>query len=89
MKAVKPKGIISVAAPAVAHKADGGAVTAEAGGNPTVFAAAKKRKFGGKVLGGIAGSPAKPRLDRAPPGRKRGGRVGADLGPLSSAGKIG
>lgn len=87
MKKVQPKGIISVAGPAC--KADGGGVVDNAGGNPNVIAAAKKRKFGGKVLGGIAGSSAKPRLDRAPPGRKRGGRVGADLGPLSSAGKIG
>jgi hypothetical protein len=88
MKKVQPTGIISVAGPAC--KADGGGVVTDvAGGNPNVIAAAKKRKFGGKVLGGIAGNSAKPRLDRAPPGRKRGGRVGADLGPLSSAGKVG
>lgn len=42
-----------------------------------------KRKSGGKVIGLMTGGGVKPRLDR--PGRKRGGAVGADRSPLSSA----
>lgn len=42
-----------------------------------------KRKDGGKVLGLMTGGGVRPRLDR--PGRKSGGRVGADRSPLSSA----
>lgn len=44
-----------------------------------------KRKKGGavKTIGLMTGGAVKPRLDR--PGRKRGGRVGADKMPLSSA----
>lgn len=60
----------------------------EAGGNPYVFAEEKERKRGGKVkkhLGGMHGAKAKHRLDK--PGRKMGGRVGADRSPLSSAHK--
>ena len=44
-----------------------------------VFKEAMERKRGGKVHGDMM----KKRLDR--PGRKRGGRVGADSAPLSSA----
>jgi hypothetical protein len=40
---------------------------------------------GGKVLGLMTGGAVRPRLDR--PGRKRGGGVGADTSPLSSAHK--
>ncbi len=43
----------------------------------------KARKSGGKVLGLMTGGAVRPRLDR--PGRKMGGRVGADKAPLSSA----
>jgi len=48
------------------------------------------RKFGGKIdsgkdLGKIEGKAAKMHLGR--PGRKSGGRVGADSSPLSSAAK--
>jgi hypothetical protein len=43
------------------------------------------RAAGGKVLGLMTGGAVKPRLDR--PGRKRGGAVGADRMPLSSAHK--
>lgn len=67
-------------------KAEGGAVTTEAGGNPKVFDEAKKRKAGGRVgksVGPVGGGLARARLDK--PGRKRGGRVGADTSPLSSA----
>lgn len=68
-------------------RAEGGRV-AEAGGNPHVFEAARKRKTGGRVgksLGAVAGMPSRPRLDR--PGRKLGGRTGANLSPLSTAAK--
>lgn len=41
------------------------------------------RKSGGKVIGLMTGGTVKPRMDR--PGRKRGGGVGADRSPLSSA----
>ena len=45
----------------------------------------KHRATGGKVtaLGLMTGGAVRPRLDR--PGRKMGGRVGADRSPLSSA----
>lgn len=48
-----------------------------------------KRATGGKVtaLGLMTGGAVRPRLDR--PGRKMGGRVGADRSPLSSAHKGG
>lgn len=70
-------------------KADGGGITMsggkeDGGGNPAVISEAKERKKGGKVK--MAGAKAKHRLDR--PGRKRGGRVGADGSPLSSAHKM-
>lgn len=45
--------------------------------------AKKHRKAGGKVVGLMTGGGVRPRLDR--PGRKMGGRVGADRSPLSSA----
>jgi hypothetical protein len=41
------------------------------------------RKTGGKVLGLMTGGGVRPRLDR--PGRKRGGAVGANTSPLSTA----
>lgn len=69
------------------HKRDaGGAVPHDtkevrAGGNPKVFEEAEKKKHGGA----IHGAKAKHKLDR--PGRKLGGRVGADRSPLSSAHK--
>lgn len=37
------------------------------------------------VMPPVMGGKSRMRLDR--PGRKRGGRVGADMAPLSSAGK--
>lgn len=90
MKGKKPAGVISTVGAAVPQRADGGRIV-EAGGNPAVFEAARKRKLGGRVknLGGIGGLAAKPRLDRPSPGRKRGGKVGAELGPLSTASKAG
>jgi len=55
-------------------------VPALAAGNADVAAEAKvARKDGGMVEGKMS----KMRLDR--PGRKRGGRVGADTSPLSGA----
>ncbi len=43
----------------------------------------RARKDGGKVLGLMTGGPVRPRLDR--PGRRAGGRVGSDRGPLTTA----
>ena len=43
----------------------------------------KKRKTGGKVIGLMTGGSVRPRFDR--PGRKRGGGVGANTSPLSTA----
>lgn len=63
----------------------GGSV--EGGGNPNVIKEAHERKKGGKVKIGMSGAKAKHRLDR--PGRKTGGRVGADTSPLSTAHKGG
>lgn len=64
------------------HKAEGGKVE-HAGGNPEVIKEAEEKKKGGKVMGKMHGGKSKHRLDR--PGRKRGGRVGADMAPLSTA----
>lgn len=70
---------------AAARHKRGGKVAgiAFAGGPKKVIEEAKERKKGGKVIGGPDGAMSKRRLDR--PGRKRGGRVGADSAPLSSA----
>lgn len=76
-------------------RASGGAM--KVSGNPNVFKEAAERKKGGKVkratggavegvgksVGFMTGGAVRPRLDR--PGRKSGGRVGADKSPLSSA----
>lgn len=72
-------------------KKDGGRTEMKVSGNPDVFQEAEerkkggraKRKDGGKVIGLMTGGGVRPRLDR--PGRKSGGRVGADKSPLSSA----
>lgn len=69
-------------------RASGGSAPDIVSGNPNVLKEAKARKRGGavepspKVLKMYGGSVAK-RLDR--PGRKRGGGVGSDKSPLSSA----
>lgn len=52
-------------------------ISGAAGDN--VIAESRERKFGGAV----AGAKAATRMDR--PGRKSGGRVGADKSPMSSA----
>lgn len=77
------------------HKAKGGATmgVAYAGGDSNVAKEAKERKRGGKVCGeGDAAKPHPGRAKRASggsvPGRKRGGSVGADRHPLSSAATI-
>lgn len=72
-------------------KAGGGRTEMKVSGNPDVFKEAEdrkkggkvKRETGGKVIGLMTGGGVRPRLDR--PGRKSGGRVGADKAPLSSA----
>lgn len=65
----------------------GGALPMKVSGNPDVFKEAESRKKGGKVKPKGAmkadGHKAKHRMDR--PGRRSGGRVGADKAPLSSA----
>ena len=80
-------------------RSSGGAMVVS--GNPNVLKEAKARKKGGRVGGGAAGGTSggtdgggktiglmtgggvRPRLDR--PGRKSGGRVGANTSPLSTA----
>lgn len=75
-------------------KADGGRTKMKVSGNPDVFKEADERKAGGRVkrkTGGkveaapafMTGGAVRPRLDR--PGRKAGGRVGANKSPLSTA----
>lgn len=78
-------------------RASGGKVgsTMVVAGNPNVLKEAQEKKKGGKVkratggkvegkvIGLMTGGAVRPRLDR--PGRKSGGRVGADKSPLSSA----
>jgi hypothetical protein len=70
-------------------RAAGGKVTVYSGGDSNVMKQARERKFGGKVEGD---SPRK-RADRrarggAVAGRARGGGVGSDKTPMSSAAKI-
>ena len=83
------------------NRAKGGRTEMKVSGNPDVFKEAEDkhgtRKRGGKVKhrakgGGLApdkdiglmtGGAVRPRLDR--PGRNRGGGVGADTSPLSTA----
>ncbi len=52
-------------------------------GNPKVAAEAKVKRNAFKDGGVVDGKKSAMRLDR--PGRKRGGRVGADCAPLSTA----
>ena len=65
-------------------KAAGGPIK-NSGGNPYVISEAEEKKKGGKVVGKVHGAMSRHRLDR--PGRKSGGRVGADKSPLSTANK--
>lgn len=70
------------------HKKMGGTCRAT-GGAVSTASAPVARKRGGKVEDGkelhMHGAKARFRLDK--PGRKRGGRVGSDGAPLSSAGR--
>lgn len=67
---------------------DAPVTTAYSGGGSKVAQAAIKRKRGGAVNAETKpdGMFAKKRFDR--PGRKTGGRVGADTAPLSSAARM-
>ncbi len=84
------------------HKASGGRTHMWVSGNPDVEKEAEgkesydkgdEKKKGGAVhkkakhVGHVEGSAKKHRMDRPRPGRKRGGAVGADRSPLSSAHK--
>lgn len=72
-------------------KASGGRTEMKVSGNPDVFKEAEDKKrggkacraSGGKVIGLMTGGGVKARMDR--PGRKSGGRVGANNAPLSTA----
>ncbi len=69
-------------------KAEGGRINMKVSGNPDVFKEAEdkhgtERKRGGRVKMKVEGGHPIHRADR--PGRKVGGRVGADRSPLSSA----
>ncbi len=70
-------------------RADGGSAKPNfyAGADSNVAKEAEEKKHGGKVHkkkgGHVHGHMAKKRLDK--PGRKRGGAVGADMKPLSTA----
>ena len=76
-------------------KAGGGRTEMWVSGNPDVKKEAEEKKKGGrakratgrkvKTVGFMDGGAVRPRVDR--PGRKMGGRVGADKAPLSSANK--
>ncbi len=71
---------------AARHRKSGGRVPMLVGGNPKVAAEAKKQGgIGSESPTMVEGASPKPRLDR--PGRKRGGRVGADMAPMSTAAK--
>jgi hypothetical protein len=75
------------------HRATGGSVkqTVYAGEGSNVLKEAEERKKGGKVMHGEGDMP-KMRADKrargGAVGRKRGGGVGANLTPLSTAAKI-
>lgn len=68
-------------------RAEGGKAEWYAGGGSNVAKEAEEKKKGGAVKrkhgGEVEGRMSKKRLDK--PGRKRGGGVGADLTPLSTA----
>ncbi len=72
-------------------RASGGRMPDVVSGNPNVLKEAKERKKGGRVaaptksVGFMTGGAVKSRMDR--PGRKRGGAVGANKTPLSTAHK--
>lgn len=67
-------------------KASGGKIMV-ASGNPNVIEEARERKRGGRAnaVAAMEGAPSRHRPDRKVPGRKSGGRVGANMAPLSTA----
>lgn len=81
------------------HKAKGGGLevdemkAGDGGGDPEVMKEAEEKKHGGAAMrkkhrkhgGHVDGGDKKHRMDRPMPGRKSGGRVGADKSPLSTA----
>ena len=79
------------------HHAKGGRIKVDGveaydgGGDPAVEEEAEKKKRGGRAKhakgGHVEGHKPKHHLGRKAPGRKRGGRVGADLSPLTEAHK--
>lgn len=66
-------------------KASGGIATKVVKDSPAydVEQEAEEKKKGGKAMGKMHGGKSRLRLDK--PGRKTGGRVGANFSPLSSA----
>ena len=70
-------------------RADGGRLSSEpkwnAGGEQNAAKEAEERKKGGRIME-AEGDKAKKRADRR--GRARGGRIGADKAPLSSAARV-
>ena len=59
-----------------------------AGGSSNVLKEAReKHNKGGKAMGHADGAKAKMRMDRRP-GRKRGGGVGSNMKPLSTAANV-
>lgn len=69
-------------------RANGGPVKADwnAGEEQNAAKEAKERKKGGRVHMEAEGDKAKKRADRR--GRARGGRIGANLAPLSTAARV-
>lgn len=73
------------------ERADGGRLSSEpkwnAGGEQNAAKEAEERKKGGRVKHSEAeGEGAKKRMDKR--GRARGGRIGANLAPLSTAARV-
>lgn len=80
----------SAKAVAPVQRASGGKTPQLVSGNKEVIDAAEKKKGGrakkkdgGKAVGLMTGGTVRARLDR--PGRKMGGKVGANTSPLSTA----
>lgn len=67
------------------HKKAGAPKVVYAGAGSNVIKEAMEKKRGGACIG-AEGAKAKHKLGR--PGRKRGGRVGADQAPLSTAARV-
>lgn len=67
------------------QRKSGGRIGMKVSGNPDVFKEAEEKKKGGAVKKSMHmdGHKSKHRMDR--PGRKSGGRVGANKAPLSTA----